>query len=416
MKAEIISIGTELLLGEITDTNSCFIASQLPLLGIDLYFISTVGDNHQRLISTLKQAWQRSDVIITTGGLGPTQGDITRESIADLLQEELTIDSVLVQKLREFFCHRKLDMPQSNIKQAAVIPSSQPIYNSRGTAPGWWVERDGHIIISMPGPPYEMEFMWTNDVLPKLAQKLSSDIIVSRTLKTFGLGEAKVIELISPFFASSNPTLGIYAKRDGIHLRITAKSQDKKEAERLIHERAAELTALLHEYIWGKDSDTLEGLVGKFLATNNLSLSTMESDTGGFLASTITGIPESSTYFKGGLIASPTESKITFGIDAGLIEQYGPASSEIAEAMATKAREVFNSNIGIGITGMITPVNSDNKTIGTIFISIDDGKIKHRFTRNSPGHYNQIKQRAAISALFELNKILIQGGTHALDY
>jgi PncC family amidohydrolase len=156
--------------------------------------------------------------------------------------------------------------------------------------------------------------------------------------------------------------------------------------------------------------------VGEFLASNNLSLSTMESDTGGFLANTITGIPESSTYFKGGLIASSTVSKITFGIDTGLIEQYGSASIEIAEAMATKAREVFNSNIGIGITGIITPVNSDNKTIGTIFISIDDGKIKHRFTRNSPGHYNQIKQRAAISALFELNKILIQGGTHALDY
>jgi nicotinamide-nucleotide amidase len=416
MKAEIISIGTELLLGEITDTNSSFIASQLPLLGIDLYFISTVGDNHQRLINTLKQAWQRSDIIITTGGLGPTQGDITRESIADLLQEELTIDTILVQKLREFFCHRKLDMPESNIKQAAVIPSSQPIYNSRGTAPGWWVERDGHIIISMPGPTYEMEFMWTNDVLPKLSQKLTSGIIVSRTLKTFGLGEAKVSELISPFFASANPTLGIYAKRDGIHLRITAKSQDKKEAERLISECESELTELLHEYIWGKDSDTLEGIAGEFLINNNLSLSTMESDTGGCLANTITGTPESSAYFKGGLIASSNESKIIFGIDPKLIDQYGPASIEIAEAMATKAREIFDSNIGIGITGTIAPANSDNKTIGTIFISIDDGKIKHRFTRNSPGHYNQIKQRAAISALFELNKILIHGGTHALDY
>jgi len=171
MKAEIISIGTELLLGEITDTNASFLASQLPSLGIDLYFISTAGDNRQRLVNTLKQAWQRSDLILTTGGLGPTQDDITRESIAELLQEELTIDPLLVQRLQEFFCHRRLAMPQSNIKQASIIPSAHPLNNPRGTAPGWWVEKDGHIITAMPGPPYEMQFMWDNEVRPRLLPK-----------------------------------------------------------------------------------------------------------------------------------------------------------------------------------------------------------------------------------------------------
>ncbi len=167
MKAEIISIGTELLLGEIIDTNSAYLASQLPLLGIDLHFISTVGDNQQRLVDTLRQAWQRSDVIITTGGLGPTQDDITREAIAEMLHEQITIDPALVQKFRDLFSYYKLEMPQSNIKQASIIPSAQIIHNPQGTAPGWWIEQDDRIIITMPGPPNEMQLMWTKEVLSR---------------------------------------------------------------------------------------------------------------------------------------------------------------------------------------------------------------------------------------------------------
>src|SRR4030043_1426208 len=161
MKAEIISIGTELLLGDITDTNSAYLASQLPLLGLDLNFISMVGDNQRRLIDTLKQAWQRSDIIITTGGLGPTQDDITREAIAEFLGEELTIDYTLVQKFEELFRYYKIEMPPSNIKQATVIPSAKIIQNPRGTAPGWWIERDNRVIITMPGPPREMQLSGT---------------------------------------------------------------------------------------------------------------------------------------------------------------------------------------------------------------------------------------------------------------
>lgn len=407
MKAEIISIGTELLLGEITDTNASFLAGQLPLLGIDLYFISTVGDNQQRLVNTLKQAWQRSELIITTGGLGPTQDDITRESIAEFLHEELTTDPHLVRQLKEFFCHRKLDMPQSNIKQANLIPSAQPVANPRGTAPGWWVERDGHVIAVMPGPPYEMQFMWTNEVLPKLGQKVQSGVILSRTLKTFGLGEAKVDELVSPFLTSANPTLGIYAKRDGIHLRITAKAQHRDEAECLVNQREDEIRTTLIDHIWGKDSDTLESIIGELLIKKGLSLATMESDTGGFLANTITSIPENSAYFKGGLIACSHESKIAFGIDAKLISQYGSSSAEVAETMATKAREKFNSNIGVGIAAVMETTDSPDKPMGSIFIGIDDGKARHRFARNYPGQHYQIKQRAITSALFELRKILI---------
>jgi nicotinamide-nucleotide amidase len=408
MKAEIISIGTELLLGEITDTNASFLASQLPLLGIDLYFISLVGDNQQRLVHTLKQAWQRSDLIITTGGLGPTQDDITRESIAELLHEELTTDPHLVQQLREFFCHRKLDMPQNNIKQANVIPSVQSLANPRGTAPGWWVERDEHTIIAMPGPPYEMQFMWANEVIPKLEQKIESGVIISRTIKTFGLGEARVDELISPLLSFTNPTLGVYAKRDGIHLRITAKAQNRNKAQNLINQHEAKIRIILKGYIWGTDSDTIEGIIGKLLIEKGLSLATMESDTGGSLTNTIASIPESTVFFKGGLITYSNESKIAFGIDTMLISKYGPSSLEAAEAMSIKAREKFNSDIGIGITGVMkSTASSIDKPIGSIFVGIDDGKARHRFARNYPGQQHQLKQKAILSTLFELRKILI---------
>ena len=234
MKAEIISIGTEILLGEITDTNSVYLASQLPLLGLDLHFTSTVGDNQQRLIETLKQAWQRSDIIITTGGLGPTQDDITREAIAQFLNEELAIDQTLVHKFEELFKYYKIEMPQSNVKQAAVIPSARIIQNPRGTAPGWWIERDNRLIITMPGPPREMELMWTKEIIPRLQQKITTAVIVSKTLKTFGLTEAEVDERASPFLSTTNPTLATYAKADGICLRITAKAHSESKAQEII--------------------------------------------------------------------------------------------------------------------------------------------------------------------------------------
>ncbi len=413
MKAEIISIGTELLLGEITNTNATFLASQLPSLGIDLHHISTVGDNQQRLVSTLEQAWQRSDLIITTGGLGPTQDDITREAIAELLHEEITIDSALVKNLQELFCFRRLEMPPSNIKQASIIPSVQIIPNPRGTAPGWQIERDGRLIVAMPGPPREMQFMWSNEIVPKLKQKVRSSVIVSKTLKIFGVGEAKVDELVSPFLSTSNPTLATYAKSDGIHLRITAKARHRGETEALIAQREAEIRTVLNGYIWGTDSETLESAVGELLAARGLSLAVMESDTGGLLTNIITNIPESLIYFKGGLIAYSNEAKIAFGINGEIISRYGAISVEMAEAMASIARKKLGADIGIGIAGVMGTTKVQDKPIGSVFIGIDDRETIYRFVQNFPGQHIQIKQRAITSALFELRKILIYGGTHA---
>ncbi|MEE9324236.1 MAG: molybdopterin-binding protein, partial [Dehalococcoidia bacterium] len=233
MKAEIVSIGTEILLGQITDTNAAHLASQLPPLGIDLYWISQVGDNLSRIVDVLSRGWARSDLILTTGGLGPTQDDVTREAIAQLLGEEVRVDATLERDLREQFRRWGYRMPEANIKQAWLIPSSQPIPNPRGTAPGWWVERDGRTLVAMPGPPGEMTRMWQKEVTPRLKERVQGVIILSKTLKTLGIGEGSVDEMLGPLLPSKNPTVAVYAKPDGIHIRITSKTPTEEEGRRL---------------------------------------------------------------------------------------------------------------------------------------------------------------------------------------
>ncbi|MEE9202738.1 MAG: molybdopterin-binding protein, partial [Dehalococcoidia bacterium] len=225
MKAEIVAVGTEILLGDITDTNSAFMAGELAPLGIDLYWLSVVGDNMERLVEVLRRAWDRSDLILVTGGLGPTEDDITREGIARMLGEELTVDPELEKWLRGFFSSRGYPMPERNIKQATLIPSAQAVHNARGTAPGWWVQREGTVLVTMPGVPVELQQMWQEQVLSRIKQLLGGDIILSRTVKTLGMAEAAVDETLSPLLSSTNPTIGIYAKMDGIHIRITAKGK-----------------------------------------------------------------------------------------------------------------------------------------------------------------------------------------------
>ena len=407
MKAEIISIGTELLLGEITDTNAAFLASQLPSLGIDLYWISQVGDNQTRLVEVLRRAWQRSDIVLTTGGLGPTGDDLTREAIAEMLGEKLEVAPTLADELRQFFARRNREMPVSNLKQATLIHSATALHNSRGTAPGWWVEREGHILIAMPGPPIEMQQMWNNDILPRLRLVCSGELILSRTLKMFGLGEAKVGELVSSLLSSANPTLGIYAKFDGIHLRLTAKAQSQKQAEEMIALSEASIREVLGEYIWGADNDTLEALVGNLLVKKALSLATMESCTGGLLASTITDVSGSSAYFKGGLVAYSNEAKITYGVTPELISNYGAISSEVAEAMAEAVKLRFGADIGVSTTGVADPIEIEDKSADAVYIGIDCAKNKKVFELGYLGDRTRMKRRVTSATFFELRKMLL---------
>ena len=397
MRAEIISIGTELLLGEITDTDASYLASQLPLLGIDLYWISQVGDNQARLVEVLKRAWQRSELILTTGGLGPTEDDLTREAIAEMSGEKLETGPSLESGLRERFARWGMEMPLSNLRQATIIPSAEPIRNELGTAPGWWVERDGHILVAMPGPPRELQEMWQKEIQPRLRQD-SVSIILSKTFKTFALSEAAVGELVSPLLSSANPTLAVYAKADGIQLRLTAKAESQKRAEKMIAEGEISIRAVLGEYIWGTDKDTLEAAAGHLLIEKGLSLAVMEDYSGGWLAASITDIPESSTFFKGGLVACSDEAKVAFGVNTGVISQYGAVSPEVAQAMVQAVRAFLRADIGISITGI---EETEARPTGIVYIGIADDKSSRVISRTRG------KRRVTTTALFELRKSLI---------
>ena len=401
MKAEIISIGTELLLGEIVNTNTQFLAEQLASLGIDLYFTSSVGDNHERLLDVLKQAWQRSELILTTGGLGPTQDDITREAIAGLLGEKLVVDQNLQQSIVSYFDRLGMEMPPSNIKQANLIHSAVAITNPQGTAPGWWVEKGGRLIVTMPGPPSEMQYMWRNEVSPRLQQRTGA-VILSRVIKIFGLSEAKVDESVTSLMSSNNPTLATYAKADGIHLRITAKAAHSAEAQEMISKHEAAVRAILGDYIWGADDDTQESIVGRLLVAKGQSLAVAESFTGGFLAYTLASAPDSGSYFKGGLIAASDEAKVALGLDSRLVG--GGANAGLAAAMASLARQKLNAGIGIGIEGYTEPAGG--VLMGKIFIAIDSEQAKQNTAQSYSGRHYQLRRRAALYALSDLRKIL----------
>jgi len=404
MKAEIIPVGTEILLGNIIDTNSSFLANQLPLLGIDLYFVSIVGDNQRRLVDTLKRAWKRADLIITTGGLGPTQDDITREAIGKLVGEELKVDENLWQELQDLFRRYLREIPKSNIRQATVIPSAQVLTNSIGTAPGWWVEKDDHIIIALPGPTDEMKLMWQESVLPKLEQRLTGEVIVSRVIKTFRLAEAKVDELVAHVSKLSNPTLATYIKPDGVYLRITAKAKEKAEAQRLISHSEEQIRNILSSNIWGVDDDTLDSVIGELLSAKNLSLATMESCTEGLLCSTIASGRESCTYFKGGLLVCCDEAKVVCGVDVSIMERYGKENTEVAKAMAEAARRNLKSDIGVGVDGNM---NTD-KNSGNVSISLSSDKFEQTITHMLRGNRSRMKQRAVYAALFDLRRMLLE--------
>jgi len=402
VKAEILSIGTELLLGQIENTNSAYIAGQLPLLGLDLYWISTVGDNRVRLLEVLRRAWERSDVVITTGGLGPTQGDITREVVAEFLGEKMDVMPALAEAIRTFFASRGLQMPENNMKQAMVIPSAKPMLNPLGTAPGWWVEREDKIMVILPGPPHEMQLMWDKEVSPRLRARIA-EVIFSRTLKTFGLGESRMDEILSPYLGSANPTLATYAKTDGVQIRITAKGVERRVVEEMVARREAEIRALVGEYVWGVDNDTIGDVVGRLLITRGLTLATMESYTGGGLAEALSVAAGSSQYFLGGIVVNSDAARSAFGVAVSPASCQAEGGSNLADEMAAVVRLKLSADIGVGIAGA---VECGDRHADNVYISIDNGQSRRSFVRNYPSYLRLAKQRAVYAALFELRRFL----------
>ncbi len=406
MNAEIISIGTELLMGELTDTNASWIAGRLPPLGIQLQWVSIIGDDLPKLTEAFQQGMERSDIIFTTGGLGPTQDDLTREAVAAALNETPAVQEEELENLRQWFRNRGQDMPGHNVKQAHLIPSARFVTNRNGTAPGWWAEKDGKHIVIMPGPPGENRAMWQDEIDARLRDLIDSEVTITRNIKTLGLGEASVDEIISEYFGLENPYLGIYSKADGIHLRIIARAADEETArdmiapvENAIHERLA-------PYIWGYDDETPELSVGAALTARGMTLATMESVSGGFLANTITEATDSDQWYRGGAVAYTADAIVAAGVPSAVLDANGVVSQPTANAMALAAQTNAGADFGIGVTGVLGPREFEGHRPGTIHIAISHGEDVHEIPLRTPPRRLVIKRRSCNTALTELRKLI----------
>ena len=408
MKAEIISVGTELLMGELTDTNASWIAGRLPALGIQLQWVSIIGDDLPRLTEAFVQGWQRSDIIFTTGGLGPTQDDLTREAVAAALGETPVVQETEIENLRQWFRNRGQDMPAHNVKQAHLIPSAEFITNRNGTAPGWWAQRDGKHIVCMPGPPGENRAMWQDEIDSRLKEIVDTEVTITRNIKTLGLGEASVDEIMNEYFGLENPYLGIYSKADGIHLRIIARAADEAAAREMIAPIEDAIHDRLAPYVWGYDDETPELSVGAALVSRGMTLATMESVSGGFLANTITEAPDSNQWYRGGNVAYTIDAMVASGVDSGVLETHGVVSQETANAMAQVAQSATAADFGVGLTGVLGPQELEGHRPGTIHIAIAHGDDVREFPLRTPPRRLVIKRRSCNTALTELRKLITE--------
>ena len=409
MRAEILSIGTELLLGHITDTNASWLAQQLGPLGIDLFYVSTVGDNLERLTARLAQARERSDLVIMTGGLGPTEDDLTREGIAAVLHETPIVDEQLEASLRAFFASRGILMPERNIKQAWTLPSVTILANPIGTAPGWWAERDDKVLVAMPGVPYEMKRMWQNEVMPRLRLR-TGESLFTRILRVAGMGESSVEERLDAVLHNANPTVATYTKRDAVDVRITAKAPTTDEAQAMVEGVEARVRATLGQHIFGIDDETPQSVALDMLMARGLTLATMESCTGGLLSSLITDIPGSSNAFRGGLISYATDLKEAWGVPAEVIAAHGVVSVETARAMASAVRQQTGASVGLSVTGVAGPDEQEGKPVGTIHIAVASPEGMRDTSQRFRGPRGEIKLRAVYTALNLLRLHLLREG------
>ena len=406
MKAEIVSIGTELLMGELTDTNASWIAGRLPPLGIQLQWVSIVGDDLPMLTDAFRRGMERSDIIFTTGGLGPTQDDLTREAVAAALGEAPVVQEAELENLRQWFRNRGQDMPAHNVKQAHLVPSASFITNRNGTAPGWWAEKGGKHIVCMPGPPGENRAMWADEIDARLKTMIDTEVTITRNIKTLGLGEASVDEIVSEYFGLENPYLGIYSKADGIHLRIIARAADEAIAREMIAPVENAIHERLASYIWGYDDETPELSVGSALVARGMTVATMESVSGGFLANSITEAPDSNQWYRGGSVAYTTDAMIAAGVDADVLSDHGVVSQQTANAMALAAQYSNAADFGIGVTGVLGPQELEGHRPGTIHIAIAHGEDVQEFPLRTPPRRLVIKRRSCNTALTELRKLI----------
>jgi nicotinamide-nucleotide amidase len=402
MNAEIISVGTELLLGHTVNTDASFVARELSTIGINLLFCGTVGDNVERLKDTLESALNRSDLVITTGGLGPTEDDLTKETIAKTAGKKLVLDKDSLNRIENYFKGRLMTSSQ---KKQAMLPEGCTVFpNDLGTAPGCGFKTEnGKILIMLPGPPSELLPMLKNYAIPYLMENEKA-VIVSKMVKVFGLGEAYVAEKIADLTSGTNPTAATYAKDSEMFVRVTARAESEAQAEKMCTPVVDELKKRLGDYIYGINVESLEERVVNLLGEQNMTLATAESCTGGLLAKRITDISGSSEVFHMGAVTYANEIKtLLLGVPEDILNKYGAVSEQTARLMAEGIQRVSKSNLGIGITGIAGPGGgTKEKPIGLVYIALCDGK--KTWVRKMPGSSTE-KGRSHIRTLASSNAL-----------
>jgi nicotinamide-nucleotide amidase len=412
MNAEIISVGTEILLGDILNSNAQFLAQQFAELGIPHYFQTVVGDNPERLKQAIAIASDRANLIVFTGGLGPTPDDLTTETIADFFQTPLVEKPEIIEDIQQKFAQRGRMMTDNNRKQALIPEGADILYNAVGSAPGMiWQPRANLTILTFPGVPTEMKYMWREVAVPYLkSQGWGKDIIVSRTLRFWGISESALAEKVAPFFDLQNPTVAPYANYGEVKLRISAKAASAEAAQALITPIEQQLSEIAGIDQYGADQDTLASVVGELLKSRHETLSVAESCTGGGLGQMLTRVSGSSAYFWGGIISYDNSVKENLlGVDPSAIAEQGAVSTIVAEQMAMGVRSRLNTTWGVSITGVAGPEGgTDAKPVGLVYIGLAnaEGATSQPYRFGDRGR-EWVRQVSACSALDQLRRRLL---------
>ncbi len=376
MLAEIITIGDEILIGQIVDSNSAFIGRELNKIGVDVYQITSISDDKQHILNAMHDASNRVDVILITGGLGPTKDDITKHTICEYFNDTLVQNKDVLRNIEELF-KKYISTPISDInRQQALVPTkAKALMNIYGTAPGMWIEKENKVFVSMPGVPYEMKGLMKNEVLPRLQKRFDRPFILHKTVLTYGVGESAIAEKIEDWEDNlpSFIKLAYLPNLGKVRLRLSARGNNKKLLEDAIESKISALDKLIGDIIIGyEDDETIEVRIGKLLMSRSKTVSVAESCTGGMIAQSFTANAGASAYFNGGAVTYATQSKVeVLGIDAGVIEEHTVTSPEVAEAMAVAVKEKFKSDYAIATTGNAGPAKGDGMVdVGTVFIAI----------------------------------------------
>lgn len=411
MNAEIIAVGTELLLGQIANTNAQFLSAELAKIGINVFYHSVVGDNQTRLHHVIETARKRSDLIIFTGGLGPTKDDLTKETVASVLALNLIQNENVLEKINSHFNKQNRQMTENNKKQALVMEGAEVLHNDFGTAPGMAVVKDNCIYMLLPGPPSELIPMFKKFGRPFLLEKLEmKEHIESRVLKFFGIGESRLETEVEDLIDSqTNPTIAPLIEEGEATLRLTAKDVSLDNARKRLDELEREILKRVGQYFYGYNDSTLYHELFKLLKKKNLSISSAESLTGGFFAKELTNFAGSSSVFKGSIVSYDTEVKRNvLKVPGAVIDSLGVVSEECAKYMAENVRKILNTNIGISFTGVAGPDEQEGKRVGTVFVGIAmDGEKTKVYPLTLAGSRSLVRTRTVKYGYFYLLKILL---------